>query len=300
MLYKQIRCFLEVARCLSFTAAAKNLYMTQQAVTKQVAALEQEIGVKLFNRSTRSVSLTPAGQSLRDDFADLHRQINLSIKKAKNIAGGKKSTISIGFLSALSKQSIIIPMADCLFHTFPDISFDLKLQDFAELRNHLLDGKLDLCVTTSNDWKLWPEVKVDVLQSKPFEIVYSATHPLADMEPFSLDELKPFTQLTLPRDNLMPGGEEWARQLPFHDSILCPDLDTMRILLETGRGFALLTRVFEGYESPALRYQPIPIPAAHAEVVCIRRLTREPGLEPVVKVMRSEFASSAENAQNID
>ena len=64
MLYKQIRCFLEVANCLSFTAAAKNLFMSQQAVTKQVAALEQELGFRLFHRSTRSVSLTPAGEDV--------------------------------------------------------------------------------------------------------------------------------------------------------------------------------------------------------------------------------------------
>ena len=55
MLYKQMCCFLEVANVLSFTTAAHNLYMSQQAVTKQIAALERELGFKLFNRSTRDV-----------------------------------------------------------------------------------------------------------------------------------------------------------------------------------------------------------------------------------------------------
>lgn len=289
MLYKQIRCFLEVAGCLSFTTAAKNLYMTQQAVTKQIAALEQELGFRLFNRTTRSVSLTPAGQSLRDDLADLHRNINLSVKKAKTIASGKQSALSIGFLAALAQQSIITPMVSSLFRTFPEIRFDIKLLDFVDLRNQLLDGKLDLCVTTSNDWMLWPDVQVDVLCSKPFEIVYSASHPLAEVSSFTLEALAPYTQLTLPRDNLVPGVEEWARSLPFRESLLCPDLNTMRVLLEAGRGFALLTRVFEGCESPTLRYQSIPIPAAHAEVVCIRRYADTPWLDPVRRQLRKEF-----------
>lgn len=271
MLYKQIRCFLEVANCLSFTAAAKNLFMSQQAVTKQIAALEQELGFRLFHRSTRSVSLTPAGQSLRTDLADLHRNIDLSIKKAKNIANGKRDSLSIGFLAALSQKLIILPMVNALFGKFPDISFDIKLYDFVALRNQLLDGRLDLVVTTSNDWKLWPQVKVDVLQSKPFEIVFSTCHPLARQDPFTLDCLKDYTQLTLPRDNMLPGVEEWARKLPCSRSILCPDLATVRVYLESGQGFSLLTRVFEGSESESLTYRPVPFPEAHAELVCIRR-----------------------------
>lgn len=271
MLYKQIRCFLEVANCLSFTAAAKNLFMSQQAVTKQIAALEQELGFRLFHRSTRSVSLTPAGQSLRTDLADLHRNIDLSIKKAKNIANGKRDSLSIGFLAALSQKLIILPMVNALFGKFPDISFDIKLYDFVALRNQLLDGRLDLVVTTSNDWKLWPQVKVDVLQSKPFEIVFSTRHPLARQDPFTLDCLKDYTQLTLPRDNMLPGVEEWARKLPCSRSILCPDLATVRVYLESGQGFSLLTRVFEGSESESLTYRPVPFPEAHAELVCIRR-----------------------------
>lgn len=271
MLYKQLCCFLEVANVLSFTTAAHNLYMSQQAVTKQIAALERELGFKLFNRSTRSVALTPAGRMLRDDFAVLQRQLNASIKKAKDLAGVKQSCVTVGFLSLLSQPSVILPITRQLFRAFPDIYFEIRMLDFVALRNQLLDGQLDLVVTTSNDWKLWPDVKVDVLQSKPFEIVFSTRHPLARREPFDLECLRDYTQLTLPRDNMLPGVEEWARKLPFSRSILCPDLATVRVYLESGQGFSLLTRVFEGCESETLTYRPVPFPEAHAELVCIRR-----------------------------
>ncbi len=291
MLYKQMRCFLEVANVLSFTAAAKNLYMSQQAVTKQIASLEQELGFKLFNRSTRSVVLTPAGRLLRDDFSILQRQMDASIKKAKNLAGVKQSSVTVGFLSLLSQQSVIVPVAERLFQAFPDVYFELRLLDFVELRNQLLDGRLDLCVTTSNDWALWPDVKVEVLLSKPFEVVFSTSHPLAACQPFDIECLREHTQLTLPRDNMLPGVEEWARRLPFSRSILCPDLPTMRVYLEAGRGFGLLTRVFEGCESDTLTYRPVPFAGAHAELVCIRREMSSPALSNLVKCVKESVQS---------
>lgn len=279
-------CFLEVANVLSFTTAAHNLYMSQQAVTKQIAALERELGFKLFNRSTRSVALTPAGRMLRDDFAVLQRQLNSSIKKARDLAGVKQSSVTVGFLSLLSQRSVILPVTRRLFGAFPDIYFEIRMLDFVALRNQLLDGRLDLVVTTSNDWKLWPQVKVDVLQSKPFEIVCSTRHPLARQHPFGLDCLKEYTQLTLPRDNMLPGVEEWARKLPCSRSILCPDLATVRVYLESGQGFSLLTRVFEGSESETLTYRPVPFPEAHAELVCIRPQNGSPELGRLVQCVK--------------
>lgn len=300
MLYKQIRCFLEVANSLSFTAAAGRLYMTQQAVTRQIAVLEKDLGVKLFIRSTRSVVLTPAGQLLRDEFSALHDQINDSVRRAKALEHSKRGTVTLGFFSAMSRQAIILPVTNALFSQFPDLYFDIKLLNFSELRNQLLDGKLDLCITTSNDWKLWPGVSVTVLQSKPFDILFSREHPLAGAEPFSIDCLKDYTHLTLPSSNLLPGAEEWAKRLPARESILYPDLDTLLIYLRNGRGFALLTRVFDGSDSPELCHRSLDNPEAHAEIVCIRRQEREEGLAPLVRVIRRCFAKGAMESQDRD
>ena len=286
MLYKQLCCFLEVANVLSFTTAARNLYMSQQAVTRQIAALEEELGFKLFNRSTRSVALTPAGQVLRDDFAVIQRQLDASIKKAKDVAGVKQSSVTVGFLSLLSQRSVILPVARQLFRAFPGVYFEIKMLDFVELRNQLLDGRLDLVVTTSNDWKLWPDVKVDVLQSKPFEVVFSTRHPLARQEHFTLECLEEYTQLTPAPGQHAPrrGGVGPAAALPaFHP---VSGSGHSAGLSGVGPGFSLLTRVFEGCESETLTYRPVPFPGAHAELVCIRRRSAPSELGQLVKCVK--------------
>lgn len=269
MLYQRIKTFLEVARCLSFSAAASNLYISQQAVTKQIAALEQELGVKLLYRTTRQVALTPAGSALRDDFLQINRQIDRSIRRAREIAASGKGLLRVGFLSALSRKDVILPITDYLFQSCPDMELEIKLLDFVELRNQLLDSKLDFCVTTSNDWRLWPGVQATVLKRKQFQVVVSRRHPLAQRETLCLEELKDYTQLVLPNDNLMVGVEQWGRKIPYSRAVLCQDISTLMVRLELGEGFALLTKVFDGHEDPGLRYWDVPFPEAHAEVVCI-------------------------------
>lgn len=268
MLYQRIRTFLEVASCLNFSTAAKNLYISQQAVTSQIAALERELGVKLFYRTTRQVALTAAGSILRDDFTQINRQISSSIRRARELEASGKGLLRVGFLSALSRKDIILPVTDYLIRRCPDMELDIGLMDFVDLRNSLLDSKLDFCVTTSNDWRLWPGVQTTVLQRKQFQVVYSARHPLAQ-QAVSLETLAQFDQLVLPDDNLLEGVEQWARRIPFRRAIFCPDISTLMVRLELGEGFALLTKVIEGHDAPDLRYWDVPFPEAHAEIVCI-------------------------------
>ena len=269
MLQQRIQTFLEVANCLSFSTAAKNLYVSQQAVTRQIAALEQELGLRLFYRTTRQVTLTPAGSFLRDAFSQLSRQISDSIRKARELDASGKSLLRVGFLSCLSRKDIILPITDFLARAYPQLEPDIRLLDFVELRHSLLDGRLDLCVTTSNDWRFWPGTCAKVLRQKQFQVMYSARHPLSQLETLRLEDLTPHTQLVLPNDTLLSGVEQWGRRIPFQRVITCPDISTMMVRLALGEGFALLTKVIEGHDDPNLRCWDVPFPEAHAEVVCI-------------------------------
>ena len=270
MLQQRIQTFLEVANCLSFSSAARNLYISQQAVTKQIASLEQELGLRLFYRTTRQVTLTPAGSLLRNSFTQINRQIRSDIRKARELSSSGKSLLRVGFLSSLSRKDIILPITDFLMQHCPELALDIRLLDFVALRNQLLDQRLDLCITTSNDWRFWPGIHTTVLQQKQFQVVYSARHPLAKKETISLSDLAAHTQLTLPNDNMLSGIEQWGRKIPFAKAVACPDISTLMVRLELGEGFALLTKVIEGHEASNLRYWPVPFPEAHAEIVCMR------------------------------
>ena len=67
MTMEQLHYFLSVARHRNFTEAAKEFYLTQPAITHQISALEQDLGIKLLHRTTRSVSLTRAGELFLED-----------------------------------------------------------------------------------------------------------------------------------------------------------------------------------------------------------------------------------------
>ncbi len=271
MLQQRIHTFLEVANCLSFSVAAKNLYISQQAVTKQIASLEQELGLRLFYRTTRQVALTPAGSLLRDSYTQINRQVNDAIRRARELDRSGKSLLRVGFLSSLARKDIILPITDFLNHQCPQHQMDIRLLDFVALRNSLLDEKLDFCITTSNDWRFWPGIRTMVLQRKQFQVVYSDRHPLAGTYHMQLEDLAKYTQLTLPNDNMLYGIEQWGRKIPFSGVIACPDISTLMVHLELGEGFALLTKVIEGHDAPNLHYWEVPFPEAHAEIVCICR-----------------------------
>ncbi len=196
------------------STAARNLYISQQAVTKQIASLEQELGLRLFYRTTRQVTLTPAGSLLRDSFTQINRQIRSDIRKARELNSSGKSLLRVGFLSSLSRKDIILPITDFLMQHCPDTALDIRLLDFVVLRNSLLDDQLDFCVTTSNDWRFWPGIHTTVLQQKQFQVVYSARHPLAAQKQIALQDLATHTQLTLPNDNMLSGIEQWGGR--FH------------------------------------------------------------------------------------
>ncbi len=274
-MYHQIRCFLEVANYLSFTKAAERLCITQQAVTKQINFLEQRLGVILFYRTTRSVTLTVAGKILRDEFFKINFQIDEVMERVHGVTQDKNSIITIGFFAYFSRKKIILPIMDFLSEKYPEVYFDIKLYDLTNLKNRLHDGELDICISTSNHWQSWPSVKTNVLRNDKLYIVFSKRHPLSEKPDFSISDLKNDTRLMMPRRVIQNEAIAWDSSITYRNKLLCHDLITLLVHLESGHGFAILPKNFEGSDSDTLIFKDIPIAGSHVGILCVRRENME-------------------------
>ena len=95
---RNIRLFLAVARELHFSGAAKRMNIAQPALSRAIRALEDEIGVELFKRSTRKVELTEAGRLFQREANKAMDHLDLAFERARKAAAGEAGTLTIGYM----------------------------------------------------------------------------------------------------------------------------------------------------------------------------------------------------------
>jgi DNA-binding transcriptional LysR family regulator len=103
-----MRAFSAVAEELNFGNAARSLHIAQPAVSQQVAQLERSLGVTLFDRTTRSVSLTPAGQAFLDPCHTALDAADAAARAAQNSASGEVGRIRVGFSGVFANKGVAL------------------------------------------------------------------------------------------------------------------------------------------------------------------------------------------------
>lgn len=122
---RQLLYFVTVAEQLHFGRASERLHMTQPALSKQIAALEKELGVQLFSRTKRTVNLTVAGQVLCQQAKQLLNQADKAIKLTKRAACGEVGQLSIGFTS-IATHTILPELLRHFCDRFPNIELNMQ------------------------------------------------------------------------------------------------------------------------------------------------------------------------------
>src|SRR5258706_2910924 len=106
MEHRQIRSFLSIAETLHFGRTAELIHLSQPALSLQIRALEEEVGVRLFERNRRKTTLTAAGLAFRDYAASALSQLDQAIRKARLAANGKLGLLRIGFISTVGNEMV--------------------------------------------------------------------------------------------------------------------------------------------------------------------------------------------------
>lgn len=139
----QLRCFVAVADELHFGRAAIRLNMTQPPLSRQIQILERILDVKLLERSSRSVKLTPAGQSFLPEARHILGLAESSALLVKRVARGRAGSLKVGFTAASAYSYLPSLVAACRSE-LPDVALSLKEMVSGDQLKRLLSGEIDI------------------------------------------------------------------------------------------------------------------------------------------------------------
>jgi DNA-binding transcriptional LysR family regulator len=141
----QLRCFVAVAEELHFGRAATRLHMTQPPLSRQVHLLEQRLGVKLLDRTSRSVRMTSAGRGFLADARQILRLAESASLAVRRAARGESGSVTIGFTAASGYGVMPGMIAQCRARV-PDVEVNLREMVTMEQIHALACGSLDLAL----------------------------------------------------------------------------------------------------------------------------------------------------------
>ena len=179
--------FFTLAQELHFGRTAERLNVTTAQISRTIKKLERRIGTTLFERTSRRVRLTAAGQELHDDLRPAYDQIQAGLTKAIDAAHGVRGVLRVGFLGAAAGQLVI--QAGHLFNRrHPDHRVSSKEVQADDALERLRGGDVDLAIISLPHHE--PDmITGPVLFSEPRVLAVPAGHRLARQDTASLEDL---------------------------------------------------------------------------------------------------------------
>ena len=251
---RQLRYFVAVAEAGTISRAAEQIFLTQPALSRQIKALEEEIGQCLLERKAHSIELTPAGEIMLLEARDLLSRADHLIERVK--AAGIGIHLRIGYAPTLA-AGLLSPAVESFRQTHPDARVDLFDRSTEEMLTGLKSGELDAVVTVKSadasaliDWT--------TLIRSPWRLAMGRGHPLAkrrSIEPCDLqgESLLAFAQRDYPEYWEILTG--WLRKNQLRPRIEAEfdGGESLMTAIESGLGIAMVVlQVAEKFPNPVV------------------------------------------------
>ena len=237
----QLKAFALVAETESFSQAAEKLHITQPAVSKRVALLEQQLGTSLFDRIGRRVSLTEAGRALLPHAKTVQQEIQAAEQAVRDLDGEVSGRLRLATSHHIGLHRLP-PILSQFNKRYGAVQIDIEFMDSEQAYDLIAQGKAELGVVT-----LAPNVDPAVITSKlwhdPLEFLVAADHDLGGKAPLNLQQLS-----KLPA--ILPGLNTYTGQivkrlfdshgLELQVSLATNYLETIRMMTSVGLGWTVL------------------------------------------------------------
>lgn len=258
----KIRCFMVLAQTLNFTKAAEQVFLTQQAVSHSIASLEQELGLQLFERSTRSVRLTAEGQKLYSFFSRTELEYELlleDLRKSQN-----PFLLHVGYQNFISFFDKLRKARVALSAQYPELEVSADRFTPPAMRNKLQQHELDLVVIYSrffredSGYRYLPLCSIHQYFMVSDELAVPEDEPLEALRalPFIIDKVEHETPAEL-KKRIKMERELWGFT---GETLIVSDRDSAYTHAEMGRGVVVGTDLSIMSSGRALKFYNVGIP----------------------------------------
>lgn len=238
---RQLRYFMEVAEREHVSEAAAHLHVAQSAISRQIANLEAELGVSLFEREGRNVKLTHIGKVFLTHTKTAMKAIDHAKKQIDEYIDPERGSIKIGFPTSLASN--LLPTVVSEFkEKHPKIAFQLRQGSYNFLIESVENREIDVAflgpVPTDH-----PEIKGDILFTENLYALVPSSHPIAERESVNLRDLRNEPFVLFPKGYILHKLViDGCKQAGFRPNVTSEgeDLDAIKGLVAAGIGITLL------------------------------------------------------------
>ncbi|MGO4671747.1 LysR family transcriptional regulator [Bosea sp. 2YAB26] len=296
---RQIQAFLAVAECGTFTKAAERLHMAQPALSQLVRELERELGLRLFDRTTRRVELTEGGREFQGASAKIMHDLDLAVRNANNLAERRRGRIVVAAPPLLA--AVLLPMAIVeLGQRYPGIEVAIIDARTDAIVEEVRLGRADCGLGTFS--AIEDGIERMPLARDSLMLFCARTHPFATRSSLPWADLAGQPLITLTRDSgirlLVEVGYETA-EVPLRPLYAVSQITTALALVEAGLGIAVLpTYALAMTPHRPIAARPLVEPTIARDVVMIRPSGRSPS--PAVLAFESILRGSIRRLGELD
>jgi DNA-binding transcriptional LysR family regulator len=291
---RRLRYFVAVAEELSFNRAAQRLHISQPPLSNQIKRLEEELGVRLFDRSSRGVQMTEAGELLLEEARRIFVQVDQTVRTVQHVGHGEVGHLTLGFVASASNE-VLPPILRTFRDRYPEV--DLFLREMRpdrvvhQLHNKQIDvGFLFLPLEDAS-------LNIECVSREPLVLALPEGHPLASEPRVGLQAVAEEPFILPARYQRMPGlyGQvtKACRQAGFVPNAVQQDVWLMQTivgLVAGGTGVALVPASLRNLHRRGVVYKSVYGLSPTVELGVIwRRDDRNAVLDSFLRVVRDDL-----------
>jgi DNA-binding transcriptional LysR family regulator len=285
---RHLRYFVAVAEELHFGRAAERLCIAQPPLSMQIRQLEDELGFRLFDRTNRSVALTPAGTLLLEEVRHNLRSLQEAVLAARRVAKGETGWLGVGFVGSATYE--LLPRILRTFRAeYPGVELVLRELVSSKQATALRDGRIHIGLAR-------PPIAVsgiesEILLMEPLVAVLSSAHPLAGRKRLELRDLAEEDFVLFPRIPKPSYADfviEACERTGFRPNVSqeAAEMHTAIGLVAAGLGVSLVPVSVRSESRPGLVFMPLEDPPLSEVSVIYRSEHRVSTVDSFLKICR--------------